>query len=479
MANRTPTDLLAHALLQLMAANIFFRPRIRKLLKEREGWANFTVGFRTENDTVRESISFENGYARVSMNIPDAVDTTLCFKNDDIVMKMLKLPPNEVLNLLLRNEMSITGNLATMNRFNFLLSILLEEQHKKLLEQRKKEDLEKVMSDRSPADAAGAEKLAGRRREMLRGERSDAVEFIDDPYLSQYSLADFPRLKKFLDIHINTKPEICHERAKLLTDWFRVHGFENHRDGTPWVPELRQAHAYKFMMENREPIIRGDDLIAGTTTTREIGVVLYPDSSGTLIWGELKSVGNRQLNPYDISDATVKILNEDVFPYWERRNIREWTRKEYGAPLCQKIDERFAAYFMWKTVALSHTIADFPKMLHIGTGGMIEEIRAELEKNNDPEKDNLLRAMILTLEGVNEYAENLRKRAAGDAEKENNPRRKAELLRLSEILGRVPKAPALTLDEAVNAVWVGWVGLHMENTNAGLSLGRMDQWLQP
>ena len=43
----------------------------------------------------------------------------------------------------------------------------------------------------------------------------------------------------------------------------------------------------------------------------------------------------------------------------------------------------------------------------------------------------------------------------------------------------MPAGPARTLDEAVNAVWITWVGLHMENTNAGLSLGRFDQWLQP
>jgi formate C-acetyltransferase len=39
--------------------------------------------------------------------------------------------------------------------------------------------------------------------------------------------------------------------------------------------------------------------------------------------------------------------------------------------------------------------------------------------------------------------------------------------------------PARILDEAVNAVWITWVALHQESTNAGLSLGRLDQWFQP
>ena len=42
-----------------------------------------------------------------------------------------------------------------------------------------------------------------------------------------------------------------------------------------------------------------------------------------------------------------------------------------------------------------------------------------------------------------------------------------------------PGNPCVTLDEAVNAMWIMWIGVHMENTNAGFSLGRLDQWLQP
>ncbi len=57
--------------------------------------------------------------------------------------------------------------------------------------------------------------------------------------------------------------------------------------------------------------------------------------------------------------------------------------------------------------------------------------------------------------------------------------RRKELEHLAKICAQVPEHPARTLDEAVNAMWITWVGLHMENTNAGLSLGRLDQWLQP
>ncbi|RJP77733.1 MAG: formate acetyltransferase, partial [Desulfobacteraceae bacterium] len=66
-----------------------------------------------------------------------------------------------------------------------------------------------------------------------------------------------------------------------------------------------------------------------------------------------------------------------------------------------------------------------------------------------------------------------------DASAEADPVRKQELEKLASICSRVVELPARTLDEAVNSMWITWVGLHMENTNAGLSLGRLDQWLQP
>jgi formate C-acetyltransferase len=322
----------------------------------------------------------------------------------------------------------------------------------------------------------------GRKSARLKAVSVDSgVRHLDDPYLSVYSIEDFPRLKEFLDCHFNVRPEICSERPLILTEWFRKNGFEYKADGSAWEPELRQGRAFKHLMERRKPIIAKNDLIAGTTTAKKIGVVLYPDSSGTLIWGELLTAPYRQLNPYTITEETLNELHHEVFPYWTRRNFREWVRAKHWNPLCQQLDERFAVYFLWKTVALSHTICDFPKLFRLGTKGIIEEIKDRLAVTapDDTNKIATLNGMILCLEGLAAYAKNLSRQAAIDAENERDPVRKKELVRISEICSRVPENPCTTLDEAINALWIGWVGIHMENTNAGFSLGRLDQWLQP
>jgi len=483
MNGKSPTNLLAHGLLQLMAASYNHLPGKKDYLRDGNGgWIDFSLGIKTENGSVEQGLVFQDGRVRVLRAIPADVDATMVLQDDKVLLELTRIPPDETMNLLMKNKLRIEGNMTYMSLFNFYISVLMHKSHQKMTDKKRQRDIQERLAESPIANEKLSTELGARRKARMHGPRTDAgVKHLEDPYLSAYALEDFPRLKEFVDVHMETKPELCHERPGLLTDWFMENGFETDLDGEPWVPELRQGHAFKHLMENRKPIIRRNDLIAGTTTTKEIGVVVYPDTHGTTIWGELISVPGRILNPYDISEETRQAFHHKIFPYWAKRNMREWVRDRYGSPLCQQMDERFAVFFLWKTAALSHTIADFPKLMRLGTIGMIAEIRGELERNGaaDQQKKDTLEAMMLCLEGLAAYAANLSEHAAREAQLELNPVRKLELARLAEICAKVPEGPCDTLDEAVNAAWLGWVALHMESTNAGLSLGRMDQWLQP
>lgn len=473
---------LVRGLLQLMASIYTFYPPKRSALKGVDGWIDFTVGFRTEDHSVTAALRAKGGRVRALGSIPAGSDGVIVFKDRKAVMDAINLPPNELILFLIQGRMRIEGNFVHANLFNYYVSNLLHRQQKKAQERIKKRRERERLADSRAADLPPPPAERRVRDGLLRApSRDPGVKALNDPYLSEYSLADFPRLRRFLDDHFTIRPEICPERALLMTRWFRQNGFETRADGSAWEPELRQANAYKYMMENRRPIIRDNDLVAGTTTSKPIGVVIYPDAHGAMIWSELNNVPDRELNPYQISEQTKRILHTEVFPFWTRRNFREWVRRVYGDPLCQRIDERFAVYFLWKSVSLSHTIADFPRLLRIGINGYLEEIDQELERTGpeQQQKRDLLQAMTLCLQGVAAYARNLRQQARSEARVASDPVRRQELEHLAEILHRAPAGPCQTLDEAVNAAWIGWVALHMENTNAGLSLGRMDQWFQP
>jgi pyruvate formate-lyase/glycerol dehydratase family glycyl radical enzyme len=475
------TRLLVPALSRLLCLSFNHRKSLNAQLSSDSGWINFTAGLRTESDSLHLALQFQDGKVRVEKRIPRDVDVTLVFKTDDTVNKFLRATPTEQIYMMLQNEMRSLGNASYLNLFIYYISLLLHKQQIRQHQNERHAAEKTLLLDSPHPNQALAQELEARHQQRLIGERADpGVKALPDPYLSSYGLEDFPRLKTFLDRHFETRAEVCPELPKLVTDWHKQHGFEVDELGRPWIPVLRRAYCYRHLMENRQAIIGENDLVAGTTTTKQIGIVVYPEGHGTMIWGELLTVPYRTLNPYDISRETRELLHHAVFPYWARRNFKEWVRQKYGNPLCQQIDERYAVYFVWKSVTISHTIPDFANMLKLGAGGIIQEIQAEIDAAPEDDEKNVTRkAMAICLEGLIAYSKNLARRAAHDATVETNPLRRAELERLAEICERVVEFPARTLDEAVNALWITWVGLHMESTNAGLSLGRLDQVLQP
>ncbi len=476
-------NILVYVLLSMMAFIYNRSSRLGRYLRHEDGFFHFTVGFRSERGGVDRAISFREGRVRVLRRVPGEAEVVLRFRDDRTVLEMLRVTPNEMLMLILGNRMVLEGNIGYLQLFNFYISLIMGRVHRRMM-LRKREHEARSRSREFGAATPGPERSRARKREapLSAPARDPGVLFLGDPYLSGYGLDDFPRLRRMLERHFTEKPWICVERPLLLTRWHRENGFETDREGRPWAPELRQALAFRHLMSERRPLVGEDDLIAGTTTSKlPTGVVLYPDAHALLLWGELLSVPHRHLNPYEIDPEDARTLHHDIFPYWMERNFKARVHRDHGYPLSMRIEERWVYYFVWKSVGLSHTVPDYPAVLTRGTRGIMADIDDRLSSlgDDDGAARTSLEAMRITLEGVEAYAENLSIEAQRLAGAEPDPRRRSELLRLGEICRRVPREPARTLDEAVNCVWIVWVALHMENTNTGLSMGRLDRWLQP
>ena len=113
---------LANAVLKAMGFMFSNVKSMQSYLKTVDGWINFSIGLTTEDGAVKQSISFQNGKAKVRASI-DNVDTLLTLQDTSVLAQLASLPPNEVLNLMLKNKMSSSGNMSYLEYFNLLISV--------------------------------------------------------------------------------------------------------------------------------------------------------------------------------------------------------------------------------------------------------------------------------------------------------------------------------------------------------------------
>jgi len=450
-------------LAKLHALSLLLRlPRFRHLLEGTHPSgarapleASFT--FSTRDGSVQLHARFEDGRMRVGRGPLQAPDVAIRFRRLEHMRAFFA--DGDPFNMLLRNQISFDGNLSSLARFGHLTTAIKQRgrQRSAAVWRRGPQRWQDL-----PAPPTGEPCL-----QRPAGE----VRHLQDPYLAGTSLDDLPRIKRLLWAHRTVQPEICTERARLVTEaWLaRPLGEE--------PPALRQGRVLEHLLREKRAIIHADDLLAGTTSSKRVGVILFPEFGGTAIWPELLTVSARQLNPYLISDQDVAILQDQVFPFWVDDNIREWARTQWDNPQSLRLDERFVLYFIWKNHAISHTIADMPGVLARGLDDIQREaVERELAAGR---RAPFYQALQRVLAGVLAYAGNLAGRAERLAARSPDEPRRAELLELARICRKVPAQPAESLHEAIQAIWILFLCLHQENMNAGLSLGRLDLWLEP
>ena len=479
-------QMLLEGFLGFIAGKFNTSPALQKELKGTQGWINLSLGMKSDDHLLESAIVFKDGVATVLKKIPEDVESIIIYKTSDDLSKMTEATPDELYRMMLTGMMRTEGNMMLASLFSYLMALVFDKDQQKSVDQQIEahKKANKIIGNNIAGCVDCRQERPRRRVDRIPGKKIDpGVKYLDDPHFAQYGLDDFPRLAQFRKDYFGKSKEavVCHEYGKLITDFHLENGYEVDRNGNPWEPNLRKAESLKYILENRKPVIRKQDLLAGTYTTSPISACVgHPFSVGCYSWGELRSFAKRELMPYEISEESIRILHKHVFPYWARRNIHELWRKETNSSLPVQIHDRFFSIYYWKTISISEVPPGYDGLLKLGTKGLITKIEDELKNDHaaDREKQNTLKAMIISLEAVNAYARNLAYRALEEATFERDANRKTELEKIQQVLLRVPAYPAETLDEAVQAIILLHICLGMENTDDGPMFGRLDQILQ-
>jgi len=287
------------------------------------------------------------------------------------------------------------------------------------------------------------------------------------------------RLRKLKENFLKQVPSVTTYRARAITK------IAKENPGMPKI--LLRAKCFRYCCETAPLVIQDNELIVGSPCGKPRAGAFSPDIAWRWMKDEIDTIGSRPQDPFYISDEDKRIMREELFPYWEGKSLDETCEDQYReAGLWEMSGESFVSDCSYHAVnggGDSNPGYDVILMKK----GMIDiqnEAREHLKSLDyanpeDIDKIYFYKSIIDTTEGVMAYARRLSAYAAELAQKETNPKRKAELLKISEINARVPANKPSTFWEAIQAVWTIESLLVVEENQTGMSIGRVDQYMYP
>lgn len=282
------------------------------------------------------------------------------------------------------------------------------------------------------------------------------------------------RINRLRERLVEAEPIICAQRALLWT--------ESYKETEDQPPLMRAALALKKTLNEMSITIYDDELLVGNQGSALRAAPLHPQIN---LWfmEELDAFDKRQGSRFLISEETKKKLRENM-DYWKGKNVYERTM----ALLPQEaIDSAEAGVFTCAytlTKGTGHFLINIEKVLTKGFNGIkaeCEEYLKECDYANpeDFDKITVYKAIIVVCEAVESFALRYAARAEEMAASETDPKRKAELLTISENCKVVPMNPPKNFYQALQSTWFKQLIAQIESDGTGLSLGRLDYFLYP
>lgn len=232
---------------------------------------------------------------------------------------------------------------------------------------------------------------------------------------------------------------ICLERARLATEGYQLYGDE--------PIALCRAKTFRHILENMTLDLDTNPVFAGNT------------SSGPRAWMLLPEYGFRIPEQAVVENPSLEgFLDGDAVPD-DPRSF--WADKSFGGG-----------------AGIGHLAVNLSRVLSEGLEGIVREVDSHWSESNS-EEANYRRAMSIACEAVIAWAKRHAK-AAGEAAKiQSDPTVKKTLSRVADACDRVPAKPARDLFEALQAIALVHLAIHIEGHGYSVSPGLLDRVLLP
>ncbi|HUX13871.1 MAG TPA: glycyl radical protein [Spirochaetia bacterium] len=275
--------------------------------------------------------------------------------------------------------------------------------------------------------------------------------------------------EKFLD----TKPTLCVERAGIYTEVYKTHEHE--------PIAVRRAIALAETLKRMTVRIDSGELIVGNQSSTLRAAPIFPEYAVAWILSELDEFANRPGDAFFPSEKAKAELRR-ILPYWNGKTLIEKGNALLSDEMRSIHDSGIIRAEGNLTSGDGHIAVDFPKILSLGIGAILNEVKerqrhTDISNQTGLRREQFYRAVIITLEAVSGFIRRFENLARSEASNHLGDLRAEELLQIAANCRTIALEPPATFYQALQLTYFVQLVLQIESNGHSVSLGRMDQYL--
>ena len=274
---------------------------------------------------------------------------------------------------------------------------------------------------------------------------------------------------------LSTKPSVCTERAKFYTQIYKKN------EEKPVI--IKRALALEKTLNEKTIFIENGELIVGNQSSQHRAAPIFPEYAVNWLPREMDELDKRPGDAFLITEEQKKEVLE-ITKWWKGKVLWDRGRALMSQELRDLQDSAIIKATGNLTSGDAHIAVDFYKILSIGLGGYLQEIKHYHKKvkrfeQEGVKKDHFYTALTISIKAFRTFIRRYKELALSISKKEVNKKREKELLLIANNCEIIAEKPPENFYQALQLVYFVQLVLQIESNGHSVSLGRMDQYLFP